>query len=110
VLDSLRAELTRQKSPALVINDQKTVFTSRKRRKLITGLVVTPQGLISLGRKKKRFLRGLVFRSIQHSLDPERLRSLKGLIAYAGSVEPSFVESLRRKYGNGAIDSLLASS
>jgi RNA-directed DNA polymerase len=99
VLEDLKDDLRRHKSPTLQINDAKTIFVSRKARKIVTGLVVTPDGKISLGRKRKRFIRSQIFRRSRGELRPDEISALQGMLAYAGSVEPSFLESLRRKYG-----------
>lgn len=106
LLDSLRADLRRRSSPALRINDAKTVFTSRKRRRLVTGLILTADRKISLGRHCKRRIRSLVYRHNTTGLSDEQRSYLRGFIAYARSVEPRFVESMRRKYGPHAIDSV----
>jgi RNA-directed DNA polymerase len=99
MLSDLRVDLKLRNHPILQINEDKTVFTSRKRRRLVTGLVLTPTGTISLGRHRKRTIKSLVFRKLQGRLQPDQLVSLKGMLSYAQSVEPSFVERLRRKYG-----------
>jgi len=103
VLADLRRDLARRKSPGLRINEDKTVFTSRKRRRMITGLVLTPTGEISLGRHRKRFIKSLVFRNSRNALKAEEIASLYGTLSYAKSVDPSFIETLRRKYGHAAI-------
>ena len=103
LLDELRKDLHQRDSPRLQINDEKTAFTSRKRRRLITGLVLTPTFRISLSRHRKRVMKSLVFSFLTDRLTKQQTDSLRGLIAYARSVEPSFVESLRRKYGERVI-------
>jgi RNA-directed DNA polymerase len=102
ILADLREDLKHRSHPVLQINEEKTVFTSRKRRRLVTGLVLTPSGSISLGRHRKRYIKSLVFRKSQGHLLPEQVAYLKGMLSYAESVEPSFVEALRRKYGPSA--------
>jgi len=112
LLEKLREELRRQRHPTLIINEQKTVFTSRKRRKIVTGLVVTPDGSLSLGRQKIRHLRSLVFRSFQGEMSPEMEKYLKGMLAYARSIEPDLIDRLRekfqKKYGVDVIARLLS--
>jgi RNA-directed DNA polymerase len=103
VLAELREDL-KTRRPVLHINEEKTVFTSRKRRRLITGLVLTSTGSISLGRHRKRFIKALVFRNSKHLLKGDEITSLKGMLSYANSVEPSFVEALRQRYGSTAIN------
>jgi RNA-directed DNA polymerase len=107
-LADLKRDLRQRHSPVLQINEEKTVFTSRKRRKLVTGLVLTPEGTVSLGRKKKRFLRALIHRKAQGQLPDADLSFLRGSLAYARSVEPEFLERLLRKYGAQTMDSVLA--
>lgn len=98
LLKDLRKTLKQQKHPRLVINDPKTVFASRKRRKVVTGLVVTPEGNVSLGRQKIRHLRSLVFRSIQGPLPISEMNYLRGMLAYARSIDPQLIERLRDKF------------
>ena len=45
----------------LTINDEKTRHSSKKGRRIITGLVITPTGTISVGRPLKRKVKALVF-------------------------------------------------
>src|SRR5260370_12036764 len=106
VLDRVRADLAHRPSPRLTINDTKTVFTSRKRSRLVTGLILTSDKRISLGRHRKRHIRTLVYNNQSSGLSDEQREYLRGFIAYARSVEPTFVEALRRKYGSKTIDSV----
>lgn len=85
--------------PRLRINHEKTVFTSRRFQRFLVGLVLTPEGRISLGREKKRRLRSELFRFSQGTLDGEKISRLRGELAYAWSVEQSFVLSLIRQRG-----------
>ena len=98
VLERLRESLNSVASPALRINNQKTAFSSRKRRRLVAGLVLTSERRISIGRHKKRTLKSLVWKLKRGELQPEQVTSLRGWISYVHSVEPTFVEALQRKY------------
>ena len=100
VLDDLREDLRTRSHPRLRINDDKTVFTSRKRKRLVTGLVLTPEHKISVGRSNKRIVKSLIYRFSRHELDPGNEGHLRGYLAYLNSVEPTFVQSLRRKFGH----------
>jgi RNA-directed DNA polymerase len=91
--------LPAQTSPRLNINDEKTVFTSKKRRRLVTGLVLTSANKLSIGRDKKRELKTLCHQFRIGNLSPEKASYLKGYLSYVRSVEPAFIESLRRKFG-----------
>ncbi len=85
--------------PRLRINHEKTVFTSRRFRRVLVGLVLTPEGEISLGREKKRRLRSELYRFSQGSLDKAHISKLRGELAFAWSVEKSFILSLIRQRG-----------
>lgn len=98
LLESLRAFLVTMSVPTLRINDRKTAFSSRKRRRLAAGLVLTSDRKISIGRHKKRMLKALVNKLKHRELEPERVTHLRGWIAYLHSVEPSFVKALEKKY------------
>lgn len=82
----------------LWLNKKKTIHSSKKHLRKVTGLVLTPEGNISLGRDKKRMVRSLIFKWSTLS-DDERL-SLKGYLAFISSVEPDFINRLCRKYGS----------
>ena len=99
VLSELRLDVTRRQSPRLTINDAKTVFTSRKRKRTVTGLVVTSNRAVSLGRDLKRTIKSLVFKHGLRGSSKDHASHLRGLISYARSVDPAFFESLQRKFG-----------
>jgi RNA-directed DNA polymerase len=98
VLQELRESLQNGDPPALRINEEKTVFSSRKRRRLAAGLVLTSDRRISIGRHKKRVLKSLVWKLKRRELKPDEVTSLRGWISYLRSVEPAFLASLQRKY------------
>jgi RNA-directed DNA polymerase len=95
------------KSPRLQINRQKTVFTSRKRRRHVTGLVLSSENKISIGRTKKRWTRSLVNSFKNGQLSDEQTSQLRGYLAFAMEVEPSFYQSLEIKYGKDLIQRLM---
>lgn len=90
-------------SPNLAVNQKKTVFTSRKHKKFLTGLVLTPQGSVSLGRKRKRYIRSLIFKYLNQDLLPADISYLRGFLAFAKDVEPDFLSRLAAKYGENII-------
>lgn len=93
-----------QAYPRLRINDEKTSFTSKKRRRSITGLTLTSDGEISIGRDKKREIKTLCHTFQKGELSSERLSYLRGYLSFVRSVEPTFIASLRRKYGEETMD------
>jgi RNA-directed DNA polymerase len=99
LFEQLREYLIAEPVPALRINDNKTAFSSRKRRRLAAGLVLTSDRKVSIGRPKKRMLKSLAEKLKHNKLEPEKIAHFRGWIAYLRSVEPSFVLSLQEKYG-----------
>ena len=106
VLGQIQSEVTRvienSSIPAgLVLNNNKTRHTSKKHRRVITGLVLSSDDNLSVGRHTKRKLRSLIYR-LESLTDIERSR-LAGLISFIRSVEPDFVNRLILKYGSRRI-------
>lgn len=95
------------KSPKLIINETKTVYTSRKHRRLLTGLILTNSGTPSIGRDKKRLIRSMAHHYMLGSLKPEENSKLRGWIAFTMSVDKAFVESIRKMIGNAHFDRLM---
>ncbi|MBJ6726010.1 retron St85 family RNA-directed DNA polymerase [Geomesophilobacter sediminis] len=89
----------------LLFNNRKTKHTSKKHRRVITGLVVTPTAKISIGRDKKRDIRSKIYN--WNGLSVAEKYSLKGYLSYCNSVEPSFINSLCDKYTAGTINLIL---
>ena len=106
-LVDLREYLKNQESPRLYINNEKIVHTSKKRRRIVTGLYLTSDNRVSLGRKKKRKIKSLVHRYMNDNLPREGIDYLSGVLAHAHSVEPSFIQSLKRKYGEDIVNHLM---
>jgi RNA-directed DNA polymerase len=82
--------------PKLEINPEKTVFTSKKYQRQLTGLILSNDGKVSLGRDRKRLIRATANRYKNGTLDPESIAKLKGWLAFALSVEPEYVRNIRK--------------
>ena len=93
--------------PRLKINDEKTIHTSKKHQRRVTGLILSSQGKISLGRKRKRDISAGIYYALQGKLDPEEVERLRGLLAFSLDVEPDFVARMGRKYGEKKMAPLL---
>lgn len=104
---SFRTDIRNLKSPSLSINEEKTIFTSKKHKRVVTGLVLTSNKKVSIGRKKKRFIRGLIYQYINDQLDDKMLSYLSGYLSYIKAVEPTFLTRLRTKYGKTVISSIM---
>lgn len=96
-------------SPKLDVNDNKTVHTSIKRGRYITGLIINNNGEISIGRERTRKLRAEIHAYRQHKMSPSEEQRLRGYISFLNSVQPASIKSLRDKYGADFIDDLLYS-
>jgi retron-type reverse transcriptase len=93
--------------PRLQLNDAKTVFTSKKHRRQLTGLVLTNDGKPSLGREKKRLIRSMAHRFSLNQLAQDQVPHLRGLLAFAFSIEPIFFSSISRMIGEEAFQRLM---
>lgn len=106
-LEVIVRDLVNEVTPRLKVNENKTLHTSRKRRRVVTGITLTPTRSISIGRERKRAIRTQVYLYKNGQLSAEETSRLAGLIAFANDVEPVFIESLKRKYGETEVNSLL---
>jgi len=91
----------------LVINEDKNIYTSKKRRQQITGLTLTTDKKLSVGRKKKRYIKSLIYKYSQQNIVPEEINYLKGYMSYLYSIEPDYIEKLRKKYSSELVGELL---
>lgn len=107
VLREIKKALSEARYSSLKINNKKTAMVSNRFALRITGLVITPDHKVSLGRDRKRTISSMVHRQKLNLLDPADRNKLRGLIAFAQDVEPSFVLMLRKKYGRRIVDGLL---
>jgi hypothetical protein len=94
--------------PRLQFNTRKTGIYTKAGRRIITGLIITPVGRVSLGRKRKRQISAAVHHILVGTdRSNEHLSKTRGWLAFASSVEPFVVRSLRRKYGS-VVDEILS--
>lgn len=94
--------------PTLRINPEKTVFSSKRNNRHITGLVLTNDNKVSLGRERKRYFRSLIHRYSLGGMSGEDIYALKGRLAFAKHVEPTFYSAVVQKYGAELIASIMA--
>lgn len=112
VIGAVEVEVRRlvsEKLPLLELNQNKTINTSRKRRIIVTGLNITSDRRISIGRELKRKIKTQVYMWSVGRLDVLDANRLKGLLSYVKDVEPSFLESLKAKFGVALIEKLTSS-
>jgi hypothetical protein len=78
---------SRSKTPALTVNESKTVRVSKRDARRVTGLVLTNDRKISLGRDKKRRIRAGMHHFVTGRLDTKQILELRGMLAYVKSVD-----------------------
>ncbi|HCU0428652.1 retron St85 family RNA-directed DNA polymerase [Serratia sp. PGPR-27] len=88
------------------INNSKTVFSSKKFNRHVTGITLNNNGDISLGRNKKRFLSSRIHYYSLGLLNNDDILELKGLLGFANYIEPIFLERMKVKYGDDLIVSI----
>ncbi len=81
----------------LRLNEGKTRHSSRKRRRQVTGITLSSDGRAVLGRARKRFIRRQLH--CFDLLDAAERGELRGLLAYAVSVDQQLFDELVLKYG-----------
>lgn len=86
--------------PKIKLNEGKTVFTSKKFQRQLTGLVLTNDGQVSLGRDRKREIRAMAHHYSLGKLDSIQTGGLRGLLAFAFSIEPDFSKSIEKMLGD----------
>jgi retron-type reverse transcriptase len=107
LLSELRNDFKKRKHPCLSLNENKTVFTSRKHKRLVTGLVLTTENKVSIGRIKKRRIKSMIYNFKKNKLTDDDASYLRGYIAFINAVEPKFVETLRHKYGSETMEAIM---
>lgn len=102
------------------INKSKSKLTTTGRKIKILGLVILPNGGISIDREIRNKIESWIYfyinnRSLLEKIfeeekckDPEEgLQKLSGLVCYAHTSDPSYLEKLRVKFGTTVIDSFI---
>lgn len=92
--------------PHLTLNEKKTINVSKRYNRTLVGLTITPDGKVSLGRDRKRQISAQLHRFSQGYLKGEEISQLRGVLAYAWSVEPEFVLRLIEKQGNEVFEKI----
>lgn len=95
---------------AIRINRKKTRFSSKAHNRHVTGITISNDGALSLGRARKRYIKHLVHQVQINKLDIEERQHLRGLISFAKHIEPTFIESLKKKYSAELITQIVEES
>lgn len=99
----VRRTLRALEFPRLTVNYEKTTRVTRKFGRKVTGLTLTNDGDVSIGHTRKRELHTAVYRASKGRLNAKELALLKGMLGFANSAEPQFIEVLRKRFGQEVI-------
>ncbi|EEO01736.1 TPA: retron St85 family RNA-directed DNA polymerase [Vibrio cholerae] len=103
-LNEVRKVLKKEFGARLVLNESKTVFSSKAHNRHVTGVTLTNNNKISLGRDKKRYISSLIHKFKLGLLEREDIYHLQGLISYAKHIEVRFLHKMSSKYGANVLD------
>ena len=107
-VDTIFRKIIRElRSPRLTINEEKTVLSTNKFRRVVTGLVLSDDKTVSLGRDRKRQISASIHHFKSGKIDNKNIPKIAGMLAFAYSIEPLFIERLKAKYGNETIKYLM---
>jgi len=84
--------------PRLTVNVDKTVHTSKRHNRHVTGVTLSSEGKLSIGREKKRIIRAKIHQV--NKLNPNEIRQLRGHLAFLAHIEPDTYRVLSIKYKN----------
>lgn len=90
----------------LKINADKTVFSSKKHNRHVTGITITNEGQLSVGRARKREVTSLIHKFGLNLLSEEESARLSGLLSFTNFIEPNFEERMTKKYGCELIEKI----
>src|SRR5690606_3626359 len=98
---TVRSVIRTLKYPNLSINEEKTTRVTLKYNRRVTGVTLSNEGKVSLGRDRKRAIEAAVHHFTTGKILESEVGELKGILGFAKSVEPEFIERLIEKYGEG---------
>ncbi|NMD53206.1 RNA-directed DNA polymerase [Shewanella sp. DNRA4] len=98
-LQFVRKMIAKEFSSKLMLNESKTVFSSKAHNRHVTGIVLTNNNKLSLGREKKRYISALIHKFKLGKLLIDDIYHLKGLLSHASHIERDFILKMSEKYG-----------
>lgn len=106
VRDQVVRDLENLYNGVLVINEAKTIFSSKGNNRHVTGVVLSNNNRLSLGRDRKRYMSALVHKFKFNRLDVIDSKMLQGWLSHARYIEPNFYKRLEAKYGKNTLDKI----
>ncbi|MFM5736570.1 retron St85 family RNA-directed DNA polymerase [Aeromonas hydrophila] len=99
VPDEVRLRLDSTGYGSILINTEKTIFTSKKHNRHVTGITISNDSTPSIGRQRKRNLSAAIHRFSLEKMTEKEIEKLKGDLSFAFFVEPEFKVRMKQKYG-----------
>lgn len=97
--DEVRLRLDSTGYGSILINTEKTIFTSKKHNRHVTGITISNDSTPSIGRQRKRNLSAAIHRFSLEKMTEKEIEKLKGDLSFAFFVEPEFKIRMKQKYG-----------
>jgi len=102
----IEEQLQRFTFGSIKINQSKTVNSSKKHNRHITGVTITNEGKLSIGRKRKRILSSQIHKYTLGLLPSNEIKVLQGHLGFAHHIDPLFISRMIQKYGQETIKSI----
>lgn len=90
----------------LSVNKEKTIFSSKKHNRHVTGITLTNDSRMSIGREQKRILSACVHKLSVGDFDKANIDKLRGELSFAFYIEPQFKVAILNKYGADVYDKI----
>ena len=97
--DEVRFHLDETGYKSIVVNIEKTTFTSKKHNRHVTGITISNDSTTSIGRQRKRNLSAAIHKFSLGNMTEDEIEKLKGDLSFAFFVEPNFKLRMKQKYG-----------
>ncbi|BBS86654.1 retron St85 family RNA-directed DNA polymerase [Aeromonas media] len=97
--EAITVALKKEGYKCIKINKEKTVFSSKRNNRHVTGITISNEDKLSVGRTKKRILTAAVHKFSLGYLSESDIEKLKGELSFVFFVEPAFKDRLIKKYG-----------
>ncbi|TCP96190.1 retron-type reverse transcriptase [Cricetibacter osteomyelitidis] len=97
--NEIKKILLEEFSGKIIINNKKTIFSSKANNRHVTGIRLTNDNKLSIGRNKKRVLSSKVHHYSLGKINDDEAKKLQGELAFTFYIEPEFESKLIKKYG-----------
>lgn len=107
IIPKIREALKTFFTSKIIINESKTIFSSKAHNRHVTGITLTNNNKISVGREKRRYISALIHKFKNSLLDESDIYHLQGLFSFACHIEVDFKKRMKKKYGDDVVHNLI---